>query len=150
MREQRRDKLCTLLLWEESPLRLMFNFHVRGKLCQFAGRYSKSSPSIRVMKIKSAHKPSTKSSTKKVRFKFKHPDTKSLVLVGSFTAWEAQAVSLVESEPGLWEVEIDLPSGRHEYLFITGDGVWLQDPAAAAAIANPFGGCNSVVEVAPL
>ncbi len=102
------------------------------------------------MRIKSSHKPLATSPTKKVRFRIKRPDEKSLVLAGSFTAWEAQAIPLMESEPGLWEVEVDLPSGRHEYLFITGDGVWLQDPAAAAAIANPFGGCNSVVEVAQL
>jgi 1,4-alpha-glucan branching enzyme len=102
------------------------------------------------MKIKSSHKPSAKPSTKKVRFKIKQPEAKSLVLVGSFTEWEAHAIPLAESEPGFWEVEVDLRSGRHEYLFVTDDGVWLQDPAAIESVANPFGGCNSVVDVALL
>ena len=99
------------------------------------------------MKSKSSRKPSAKPLAKKARFKIRQPDAKSLVLVGSFTEWEAQAIPLAESEPGLWEVEIDLPSGRHEYLFITGDGVWLQDPAAVESVANPFGGCNSVINI---
>lgn len=47
----------------------------------------------------------------------------------------------------LWEVEVDLPNERHEYLFVADDGVWLRDPAAVVSVANPFGGYNSVIDV---
>jgi 1,4-alpha-glucan branching enzyme len=111
------------------------------------------------MKTKPIHKsdttrPAAKASalslTKKVRFRIKHPTAKSLVLVGTFTQWEAQPVPLAELEPGVWEIEVELPNDRHEYLFLTEDGAWLQDPEAAASVANPFGGRNSVIHVTEL
>ena len=95
-------------------------------------------------------KVSPSSSTKNVRFKIGRPNTKSLVLVGSFTQWEARPIPLMESEPGIWEVEVKLPNERHEYLYVADDGVWLEDPEAAASVANPFGGCNSVIDVTQL
>ena len=46
---------------------------------------------------------------------------------------------------GVWSAEIDLPPGRHEYLFVA-DGAWMADPVAEA-VPNPFGGVNSVISV---
>jgi len=92
-------------------------------------------------------KTAAKRPAKKVRFKIKHPKAKSVALVGSFTEWENQPIPLTESEPGLWEVEVELPSGRHEYLFLTDEREWLQDPASIASTANPWGSLNSVIEV---
>jgi 1,4-alpha-glucan branching enzyme len=110
------------------------------------------------MKTKTTRKPaasvppsktSAKHSAKKVRFKIKRPKAKTVTLVGSFTQWEANPIPLVELEPGLWTVEIELPSGRHEYLFLTDEGEWLQDSDAITSVANPWGGLNSVVDVEP-
>jgi 1,4-alpha-glucan branching enzyme len=92
-------------------------------------------------------KTASKHSTKKVRFKIKHPKAKSMALVGTFTEWEHQPIPLAQSEPGLWEIEVELPSGRHEYLFLADNGEWLQDAEAIESVANPLGGFNSVVDV---
>jgi 1,4-alpha-glucan branching enzyme len=108
------------------------------------------------MKTRTIHKPtapahsartSAKRPAKKVRFKIRQPKAKSVALVGSFTEWEKQPIPLAESEPGLWEVEVELPSGRHEYLFLTDAGEWLRDSEAIESVANPWGGLNSVIDV---
>src|SRR5580692_4316700 len=79
-------------------------------------------------------------SGKKARFKISVPQAKSVTLVGSFTEWEVRPILLVESAQGIWEAEIELPAGRHEYLFLTDQGWWLPDPEAAESVPNPFGG----------
>lgn len=93
---------------------------------------------------------SAKHLTKKMRFKIKHPKAKSVALVGSFTEWETTPIPLAKVEAGLWEVEVELPSGRHEYLFLTDEGEWLQDSDAIESVTNPWGGSNSVIIVDPL
>ena len=90
---------------------------------------------------------SAKHPTKKVRFKIKHPKAKSVALVGSFTEWETKPIPLASVQAGLWEGEVELPSGRHEYLFLTDEGEWLPDSEATESGANPWGGSNSVIVV---
>jgi 1,4-alpha-glucan branching enzyme len=90
---------------------------------------------------------SRKHPVKKMRFKIKQPKAKSVALVGSFTEWETRPIPLSQSEPGLWEAEVELPSGRHEYLFLTDEGEWLQDPNSTEWRPNPWGGLNSVIDV---
>lgn len=108
------------------------------------------------MRTKTIHKPamtahrgktSGKHPVKKVRFKIEQPKAKSVALVGSFTEWETRPIPLAESEPGLWEAEVELPSGRHEYLFLTDEGKWLQDPNSTEWRPNPWGSLNSVIDV---
>ena len=110
----------------------------------------KTKASHKLAATQPAPKASPPSSTKNVWFRIKRPNTKWLVLVGSFTQWEAQPIPLAESEPGIWEVEVKLPNERYEYLYVADDGVWLEDPEAAVSVANPFGGCNSVIDVTQL
>ena len=45
-----------------------------------------------------------------------------------------------------WAKELWLPAGRYEYLFVV-DGRWITDPKARDYVPNPFGGCNSVLQV---
>lgn len=108
------------------------------------------------MKTKTIHKPeipapqgkATKAHpTKNVRFKIALTNAKAVALVGAFTEWEARPIPLTESRPGRWEVEIELPSGRHEYLFLTDQGEWLRDPEAIESIPNPWGELNSMIHV---
>jgi 1,4-alpha-glucan branching enzyme len=109
-----------------------------------------------IMKTKPLNKPTAAGqrtangkvhSGKKARFKISVPQAKSVILVGSFTEWETRPIALVESTQGLWEAEIELPAGRHEYLFLTDQGWWLPDPEAVESVPNPFGGWNSVIQI---
>lgn len=67
-------------------------------------------------------------------------------LAGSFNNWESGRLLLNDSGGAHWEIEIPLPPGCYEYLFVV-DGRWMTDPQNPHTLPNPFGGLNSVVEV---
>lgn len=67
-----------------------------------------------------------------------------MFLTGTFNDWHPTAFPLIAADDGKWVKELTLPPGRYEYLFVV-DGVWVEDPAAAASSPNPHGGENSVV-----
>jgi 1,4-alpha-glucan branching enzyme len=73
------------------------------------------------------------------------PSAKSVAVAGSFNNWQP-AVTLKPSRAGEWKGELELPPGRHEYLFVV-DGRWLPDPTAREVVPNPFGGVNSILSV---
>jgi chromosome partitioning protein len=81
-----------------------------------------------------------------VRFLADFPRAQSVRLTGEFCAWSAQGVALERRADGLWECELELGVGDHEYRYIV-DGAWLPDPHNAAAVTNEFGGANSLVTV---
>ncbi len=75
-----------------------------------------------------------------------HPSAQQVSVAGSFNAWQPEATPLKPVAPGRWSGNLELPPGRHEYLFVV-DGQWLPDPNAPEAVQNPFGGRNSVLIV---
>jgi len=109
------------------------------------------------MKTRTIGKPATaalntraiRKPAKKVCFNITSATAKSVALVGSFTEWERKPIPLVELETGRWEVEVELPSGRHEYLFLTDQREWLRDPDAIQSTPNPCSELNCVIEVDP-
>ena len=48
---------------------------------------------------------------------------------------------------GHWLKETTLAPGSYEYCLVV-DGQWMPDPLAKTSVPNPFGGRNSVLEVA--
>ena len=84
---------------------------------------------------------------RKIVFKYRAPEARSVRLAGSFTRWNDQAVAMKRGRDGTWKAEITLAPGRHEYRFLV-DGMWQNDPACGACAPNPFGSANCVVEVA--
>ena len=75
-----------------------------------------------------------------------HPGAQQVSVAGSFNSWQPQATPLAPVAPDRWAGNLELPPGRHEYLFVV-DGQWLPDPNASEAVQNPFGGHNSVLIV---
>ena len=77
-----------------------------------------------------------------------------LVLVGVLLVWLPPRAPAAEGDVLLREEftsleawrPLELPEGRHEYLFVV-DGQWLPDPNAKESVANPYGGRNSVLTV---
>ena len=67
-------------------------------------------------------------------------------LVGSFNDWNLKATPMMRARDGTWTCDLDLPPGRYEYLFVI-DGRWISDPKATETAPNPYGGCNSLLEV---
>ena len=82
--------------------------------------------------------------TKMIRLSLHSPEAHTVCLAGSFNDWQPD--HLQSDAEGEWSIELSLPPGDYEYLFVV-DDCWQPDPAEAATRPNPFGGVNSVLHV---
>jgi len=80
------------------------------------------------------------------KFAIEAPGAKTVYVTGSFNDWSLDENCRLRETEGLWEVDIPLEPGIHEYQFIV-DGVWREDPHNARKERNPYGDNNSLVEV---
>lgn len=79
------------------------------------------------------------------RFEIVAPEAQRVCLVGDFNGWTICEVPLVRDEArGTWSIQVELPPGRHEYMFVVDDG-WVTDPAAPLTIDDGFGRRNAVI-----
>ena len=84
-----------------------------------------------------------------IPFEFRYSTATTVAIAGDFNGWNPTASMMHPTGGGRWSTSIPLPHGRHEYRMVV-DGVWMPDPQAMTAVANPYGGSNSVVLVPPL
>jgi 1,4-alpha-glucan branching enzyme len=82
-----------------------------------------------------------------VRFEFTHPTAKTVCIAGTFNHWKPEAKTLHSSGVGNWWKETVLTPGTYEYCLVV-DGQWIHDPRAKESVPNPFGGRNSILNVA--
>jgi len=82
-----------------------------------------------------------------VCFEFTHPTAATVCVAGSFNHWQPEAKTLHPAGGGRWVKETALPPGTYEYCLVV-DGEWMADPRARQSVPNPFGGRNSVLNVA--
>jgi 1,4-alpha-glucan branching enzyme len=82
-----------------------------------------------------------------VRFEFTHPTATAVYIAGTFNDWQAQTKPMRFMGDGHWLKETALRPGSYEYCLVV-DGKWIPDPLATATVPNPFGGRNSILEVA--
>ena len=89
-----------------------------------------------------------KKSKKNVRVLVTYADplASRVFLAGAFNEWNPETAALNQVAPGNWQLELSLPPGRYEYLFVV-DSKWLADPLARDSCPNPQGGTNSIVQV---
>ncbi len=87
-----------------------------------------------------------KAATPRVQLEFVKPEAKHVFVAGSFNEWKPEQTPLTPDGKGRWVGDLSVKPGRHEYLFVV-DGQWMPDPNAKEAVANPFGGRNSVLLV---
>jgi 1,4-alpha-glucan branching enzyme len=83
---------------------------------------------------------------RKQSFSITAPDAANVMLVGEFTHWQENPITLNKGSDGVWRVAVDLPLGTHPYRFIV-DGQWWDDPNCSLRSANPFGSENSLRQV---
>jgi len=50
------------------------------------------------------------------------------------------------SGKGIWQIKLPLAKGKYRYRLVV-DGHWQQDPYNETTEMNPFGECNSILEV---
>ena len=82
-----------------------------------------------------------------VRFEFTHPAASTVCVAGTFNDWQAEAKPMHPTGGGRWLKETVLPPGTYEYCLVV-DGQWMPDPQARESVPNPFGGRNSLLQVA--
>jgi hypothetical protein len=80
------------------------------------------------------------------RFEFSDPGARKVCLVGDFNDWKVCEAPLLKDEAtGVWTVQVTLPPGRHEYMFVVDDRSWVTDPAAPVRVDDGFGNQNAVL-----
>jgi 1,4-alpha-glucan branching enzyme len=80
------------------------------------------------------------------QFRLDAPAAREVLLAADFTDWDKAPVKMVKGGGGIWHTKIGLTPGRHFYRFIV-DGEWQDDPHCQWRVPNPFGTCDSIVEV---
>ncbi len=79
------------------------------------------------------------------QFTIEAPGAQRVCLVGDFNDWAVCEVPLVRNEAlGTWTIEMNLPPGRHEYMFVVDEG-WVTDPSANLHTDDGFGNRNAVI-----
>lgn len=79
-------------------------------------------------------------------FLFRADRAEEVCLVGDFNRWKACDTPLRSAGEGLWKVTLQLPAGRHEYMFVV-DSEWRTDPGAPFHSDDGFGNLNAVVHL---
>jgi 1,4-alpha-glucan branching enzyme len=83
---------------------------------------------------------------REVEFKFSAPKAKKVCIAGKFNDWNVTSMPMKKSTDGTWKIKLKLSPGKYEYKFVV-DGTWAQDSSCPETALNPFGTCNSVVNV---
>lgn len=79
------------------------------------------------------------------RFEFEAPAAHTVCLVGDFNDWKVCEAPLVrDGLSGRWVLQLELPPGRHEYMFVVDDS-WVTDPGADMKSDDGFGNQNAVI-----
>lgn len=68
-------------------------------------------------------------------------------IAGTFNAWDAGSLPMVQDRDGVWRAQLELPGGaRHEFRYIV-DGRWQTDYHADGFTANTHGSDNSIIDL---
>ncbi len=80
-------------------------------------------------------------------FRVEAPEASSVSLAGSFDGWQTPGPAFEGPDAqGMWTLELDLPPGRHEVVYVI-DGQTVTPPGAPVHAADDFGGQNAVIVV---
>ena len=81
-----------------------------------------------------------------VRFIYKNAQAKEVCLAGSFNQWSPGGHCMVRTGE-TWVLDVFLPRGRHEYVFVIDSHTWQADPGAVLSEETGFGIRNSILIV---
>lgn len=83
-----------------------------------------------------------------VHFELHAPGADQVELLGTFNDWKSGDIVLAGPDAsGHWTATVQLPEGRHEYVFLVDGDRWLADPRAATVRPDGFGHVNTVIQV---
>ncbi|HEY6809478.1 MAG TPA: isoamylase early set domain-containing protein [Gemmatimonadales bacterium] len=85
------------------------------------------------------------------QFVGRFPGAQSVAVVGSFNDWRPGVTPLTDDDhDGIWNANVILPAGQHEYMFVVDGERWVADPLAGRYVADGFGRQNALLFVRPL
>jgi len=84
--------------------------------------------------------------TVRYTFTVKAEQVREICLAGDFNQWKVCDARLARVAEDVWSITIDLPRGRHEYMFVI-DGRWVTDPNAMGYSTDGFGNRNALLVV---
>lgn len=93
-------------------------------------------------------KSSNSNQVKTVSFSLPFPTAKKVQVVGEFCEWdESKSLQCFRTQEGKWTAQIQLGSGKYEYLVVA-DGKVQLDPTNNQKVPNSYGSQNSILVVA--
>ena len=82
-----------------------------------------------------------------VTFAYYDPQATSVALVGSFNDWDPRKAPMVRGGDGNWSLQVKLPPGRYEYLFLVDGTRYETDPMAVELRPDGLGHQNAVLRL---
>ncbi len=83
-----------------------------------------------------------------VHFELHAPGAEQVELLGDFNSWKTGDIVLAGPDAsGHWTAAVQLPEGRHEYIFLVDGERWIADPKASTIRPDGFGHVNAVIQV---
>ena len=81
-------------------------------------------------------------------FELHAPGADKVELLGTFNNWKMGDIVLDGPDAsGHWTATVELPEGRHEYIFLVDGERWVTDPKGVTHWPDGFGRVNTVVRI---
>ena len=107
----------------------------------------KSEPVVKTIDEKIADFYGVRQVDDAVMFVSLYPRAENVQIAGDFNNWQPGKLQMEKvSGKGVWQIKLPLAKGKYRYRLVV-DGQWQQDPYNETTEMNPFGECNSVLEV---
>lgn len=66
---------------------------------------------------------------KKISFYYNLKDADKVAIAGTFNNWDYSNDYFVKNECGNFQIDLNIPPGRHFYKFVINDLIWVNDPS---------------------
>lgn len=81
-------------------------------------------------------------------FELHAPGADTVELLGTFNNWKMGDIVLDGPDAsGHWTATVELPEGRHEYVFLVDGERWVADPKGVTHRPDGFGRVNTVIKI---
>ena len=92
--------------------------------------------------------PRQTSSQVAFHFELHAPGADRVELLGTFNNWKTGDIVLNGPDAsGHWTASVELPEGRHEYIFLVDGERWVADPKGVTHRPDGFGRVNTVIRI---
>lgn len=82
-----------------------------------------------------------------VHFEISLSDARQVALVGDFNDWNVDTNLLTRTETDTWKIDLPIPKGSYQYLFLIDGTHWKTDPGRTESVPDGFGGFNTVIDL---